>query len=200
MTNSHNPEQSNPRYPFARLSESGQKIAFIFLFALTLIVLASLQALGAPLNTETAPMGIVSFEFAGELAPAQRMVESWGQEGRVYAGLSLGLDYLFLVAYASAISLGCVLVARSLARRVKFLPGIGAVLAWAQFAAALLDAVENYGLIRVLLGSDQAAWPVVAWWCAVPKFIIVALGLGYVIVGALVALVVRTRSAEARRS
>jgi hypothetical protein len=58
-------------------------------------------------------------------------------------------------------------------------------LAWAQFAAALLDVVENYALIRVLLGTEQAIWPVIARWCAMPKFIIVALGLIYVIAGAL---------------
>ncbi len=117
------------------------------------------------------------------------MVESWGPAGQVYAGLNLGLDYLFLVAYASAISLGCVLAARGLAQRIKVLSGLGVILAWAQFAAALLDAVENYALIRVLLGAEQALWPVLARWCAMPKFIIVGLGLVYAIVGALIAVV-----------
>ena len=92
------------RHPFEWLSEPGQKIAFISLFILTLVVMASLQVLGKPLSTDVAPMGIVSFEFAGELALAQGMIESWGPEGQVYAGLNLGLDYLFLVAYGSAIS------------------------------------------------------------------------------------------------
>jgi hypothetical protein len=178
----------NLRHPFEWLSEPGQKTAFISLFILTLVVMASLQVLGGPLNTDVAPMGIVSFEFAGELALARRMAESWGPMGRVYAGLNLGLDYLFLVAYGSAISLGCVLAARGFAQRVRVLSGVGVVLAWAQFAAALLDAVENYALIRVLLGVEQAIWPVLARWCAMPKFIIVALGLVYVIVGALTAI------------
>jgi hypothetical protein len=97
--------------------------------------------------------------------------------------LSLGLDYLYLVAYASAIALGCVMVARRLSGRGEFLPLVGVVLAWAQFGAALLDCVENYALIRVLLGSQQELWPVVARWCAIPKFLIVALGLVYVGIG-----------------
>ncbi len=181
------------RHPFECLSEPGQKIAFISLFILTLVVMVSLQVLGGPLITDVAPMGIVSFEFAGELALAQKMVESWGPVGQVYAGLNLGLDYLFLVAYASAISLGCVLAARSLAQRVKILSGIGVILAWTQFAAALLDAVENYALIQVLLGADQSIWPVVAQWCAMPKFIIVTLGLVYAIVGALIVIIVKGR-------
>ncbi len=200
------------RYPFNWLSTSGQKRAFVALLALTLAVMVSLNALGGPLNTEVAPLGIVSFELAGELSIAQSMVESWGQTGQVYAGLNLGLDYLFLVAYSSCISLGCVLVARSLSRSNSARPGssdpgqkrgfgnplraisdVGVLLAWAQFGAALLDAVENYALIQVLLGSQQELWPVVARWCAIPKFLIVAAGLVYVGVGAVLVMVTKAR-------
>ncbi len=181
------------RHPFNWLSASGQKRAFVALLALTLAVMVSLNALGRPLNTEVAPLGIVSFELAGELSLAQSMVESWGQTGQVYAGLNLGLDYVFLIAYSSSIALGCVLVARSLSRRVEFLSFAGVLLAWAQFGAALLDAVENYALIQVLLGSRQALWPVVARWCAIPKFLIVAAGLVYVSVGAVLATVTNGR-------
>ena len=181
------------RHPFNWLSTSGQKRAFVVLLALTLAVMVSLNALGGPLNTEVAPLGIVSFELAGELALAQSMVESWGQTGQVYAGLNLGLDYLFLAAYSSSIALGCVLVARSLSRRGAFLSSVGVLLAWAQFGAALLDAVENYALIRVLLGSQQASWPAVARWCAIPKFLIVAAGLVYVGVGAILIVVAKAR-------
>jgi hypothetical protein len=60
--------------------------------------------------------------------------------------------------------------------------------------AALLDAVENYALIRVLLGSNLVIWPKVAKWCAVPKFVIVAAGLAYILIGALISLLSRQRS------
>ncbi len=200
------------RYPFDWLSTSGQKRAFVVLLILTLVVMVSLNALGGPLNTEVAPAGIVSFELAGELALAQSMVESWGPTGQVYAGLNLGLDYLFLVAYSSSIALGCVLVARGLNKSDAARPGspdpgrkwgfgnplraisdAGVLLAWAQFGAALLDAVENYALIRVLLGSQQALWPAVARWCAIPKFSIVAAGLAYIGIGAVLAVVAKAR-------
>jgi len=181
------------RHPFNWLSTSGQKRAFVALLVLTLAVMASLNALGRPLNTEPAPLGIVSFELAGELPRAQSMVESWGQTGRVYAGLNLGLDYLFMVAYSSCISLGCVLVAHSLSPRLSSVSSLGVLLAWAQFGAALLDAVENYALIRVLLGSQQALWPVVARWCAIPKFLIVAAGLVYVGLGVVLGVATKGR-------
>jgi hypothetical protein len=177
-----------PRHPFHWLSTSGQKRAFAVLLVLTLAVMVSLNVLGRPLSTEVAPLGIVSFELAGDFFLAQRMAESWGPTGQVYAGLNLGLDYLFMVAYSSTIALGCVLVARS------FSPRVGLLLAWAQFGAAMLDAVENYALIQVLLGSQQASWPTVARWCAIPKFLIVAAGLVYVGIGVVLGVATKARS------
>lgn len=173
------------RHPFVSLSTSGQNRAFILFFILSILVMVSLQVTGAPLRTDVSPNGIISFEFAGELDVAQRMVDSWGHTGRIYAGLNLGLDYLFLAVYACAISLGCVLVARGLYRRNAALANFGIIIARAQFLAAILDCVENYGLIQILLGTQTEAWSLVAKWCAWPKFLIVGTGLIYVIVGAL---------------
>lgn len=182
------------RHPYEWLSVSNQNRAFVILLVITLVVMAALQVLGGPLKTDAAPAGIISFELAGTLALTQKMVASWGQMGQVYAGLNLGLDYLFIVAYPAAIGLGCVLVARSLAQRIAFLVPIGIALAWAQWFAALLDCVENYALIHVLLGSQQEVLPVIAAWCAVPKFAIVGIGIMYVLVGAgMVAVRVRGR-------
>jgi len=181
------------RHPFEWLSNLGQRYAFIVFLCLAIFVMISLQILGYPLITEIAPAGIVSFELAGELSLAQRIVESWGDTGRVYAGLNLGIDYLFLVIYTLAIGLGCVLVANSLWPRVRFLSMVGVLLAWTQFGAGLLDVLENYSLIQILLGSQQEVWPMMAWWCAVPKFLIVAVGLVYVGVGAVIAVAARSR-------
>jgi hypothetical protein len=189
----------NPRHPFRWISPATRTRAFVLLLAVTLAVMISLQVLGAPLQTGAAPIGIVSFELAGSLPVAQGMLESWGPSGRVYAGLNLGLDYLFLVAYAGSIGLGCVLLAQGLSRRVRFLSLAGVVLAWAMIAAALLDAVENYALIRILLGSQQEMLPVLAWWCAVPKFLIVAAGLLFLVLGSLAALVLRFGSRSRTR-
>ena len=122
---------------FAWLSESAQKHAFVGIFVFTLASMICMHIIGYPLVNETAPRGIVSFEFAGTLPIAQRMMASWGAKGLISAGLSLGFDYLFLVVYAICIALGCVLVARALQYRVTVLIPIGALLAWAQFLAAI---------------------------------------------------------------
>jgi hypothetical protein len=55
--------------------------------------------------------------------------------------------------------------------------------------AAVLDAVENYGLVQILVGANNEVWLVVAKWCAWPKFVIVGVGLVYVISGAVIVAV-----------
>ena len=170
------------RHPFISFTPSVQKKALIFLSLSTIVVMIALIVLDSPLQTESAPHGIVSFEFAGTLSLAQEMLESWGSTGQLYAALSLGLDYLYLVLYSACIALGCALVASNLATH-KTLSGIGIVLSWAQFGAGGLDVLENIALIRILLGSELAFWPALSWWCALPKFVIVLAGLGYIVIG-----------------
>jgi len=173
-----------------------QKVAFWLLLVLALVLMVVQQVLGSPLMTKAAPSGIVSFELAGSLSNAQEMLESWGPTGRVYAGLSLGTDYLFLVAYSIAISLGCVLTLRRFLRRSNFLSAVGVILAWGIFCAALFDSVENYALIQTLLGAEQSLWPAVARICAIPKFLIVGLGLLYILLGAMTWLAAKAMGGE----
>ena len=180
------------------IDPSRRSRVFFVLLGITLALMISLQLIGAPLQTDAAPTGIISFELAGNLAASQAMLDSWDLQGQVFAGLSLGLDYLFMVAYSITISLGCITVRGNLHSRFKLLIRLGILLAWAQYLAALLDALENYALIRVLLGTQNALWPQVALWSAVPKFLFVILGILFVILGALVTMVPSNRSAQVR--
>ncbi|MCS7283424.1 MAG: hypothetical protein NZ769_08815 [Anaerolineae bacterium] len=175
-------------HPFLWLTEPGQSRTFAVTSILALLTLVSLQVLDIPLRTAAAPSGIISFQFARDLDGARRILASWGPQARVYAGLSLGLDYLFMVAYAGALGLGCVLVARRLGRWSGGLAAVGVALSWGQWLAALLDAVENYALIRLLLGSERTLWPALAYGCALPKFLIVGAGILYIGVGGIVSL------------
>jgi hypothetical protein len=174
-------------HPFVWIPPSARLPVFVVLTLLTLAVMAGLMALNRRLKRrKAAKKGIVEFELAGELDRARSILRVWGSAGKVVAGLSLGLDYLYLVLYANAIGLGCVLVGAGLGPRAGFLSAAGSVLAWAQYGAALLDAVENWALIRLLLGKERALWPAVAFWCALPKFAAVIAGLAYVLIGGLV--------------
>lgn len=177
------------RHPFEWLAESDQPRAFGLLFILTLAVMLALQMSGEPLKTAAAPAGILSYEFAGTVPVAQKMIESWGATGRIYAGLNLGFDYLFLVLYPLAIGLGCVIAARG-----GFLSTLGILLVWGQLLAGVLDAIENYALIQLLLGAREAALPIIAQWCATPKFLLVGLGIAYILIGALAAGLRKSRT------
>jgi len=178
------------RHPFEWLDITLQPRAFGLFFVLTIAAMLALQGINEPLKTAVAPAGIISFEFAGTLAVAQQMIESWGAVGRIHAGLSLGFDYLFLVLYPFAIGLGCVIVARA-----GFLSTLGILLAWGPWVAAVLDAIENYALIQLLLGAQDPALPLIAFWSAAPKFGLVALSVLYVLLGAFVVLFVKRRVA-----
>jgi hypothetical protein len=141
-----------------------------------------MSAVDEELRSAAAPLGIVDFELARTLPRAQAILASWGPEARVAAAFGLGLDYLFLLAYASAIALACA----RLAARLRA-PGpvrLGLALAWLQPAAAALDALENFGLARLLWGDAREGWAALAFACAVPKFAIVGAGLLYVVLAA----------------
>jgi hypothetical protein len=174
--------------PYKWLCGIAPKPALLILFLLAVTLLTGLRSLDQSLIANAAPKGIVSFELAGNIKQVNQILEEWGPEGRVYAALSLGLDYLFLIVYALFISLACVLIARYFTLKITFLATGGFVLGWGQFFAATLDAIENLALIRLLLDSQRESWPVIARWCAIVKFGIVGAGLAYILIGTLIVL------------
>jgi hypothetical protein len=169
-----------PRPPFAGWSRPRRLRAWVAATLVTLVVGAWLALIAAPLATPAAPQGIVSFELAGNAESAGRMLASWDEGQRIRAGITLGADYLFLLAYPLSLALACGLVAERLGGA---LTRAGALLAWGQLVAAPLDGVENAALVQVLLGATGDAWPALARACALPKFALVALGLAYVALG-----------------
>ena len=180
----------NRRHPFEWIAEASRTRAFFVIAFLAIVLLISLLALDVPLRTDAAPMGIISYEFAGDVATIEEILASWGPAGRVYAGISLGLDYLFLFTYAMAIGLGCVLLAHRLGGNWA---AVGVLIAWGMVAAGVFDIVENYGLIRFLIGEGKSWWPTIVFWSAALKYILVLAGLGYIVV-AFITKLVRSRS------
>jgi hypothetical protein len=161
------------------------------LLALTIALTAVLQAVDAPLKTPAAPQGIVSYEFAGTAAIAQAILDAWDTDARAHAGFSLGLDYLYMPAYALTIGLACVWAARVPGGRWRWLGSLGRVLALGLGLAALLDAVENYALTTMLFSAAADPWPSVALWCATGKFALIIVGLVYAGAGLILWFAVR---------
>jgi hypothetical protein len=168
-------------HPFVRLSRRARRGALLVLGAVTLASGFVLVRLDAGLRTAASPRGVVSFEFAGTRARADRMLEAWGEDGRRRATASTRLDFLFLAAYAPGLAMLCAAAADRARAAGERGAGLGAGLAWGQLVAGGLDAIENLALLRVLGGDPGAAWPALAAACAGPKFGLIGTGLAYLV-------------------
>jgi len=180
--------------PFASLSPARRRNYFWLFLVLTVIVMFGLNLTGAPMTTDAAPYGIVSYELAGGVSAAEKILASWDRIARERCAFSLGLDYLFMPVYAITISLGCAMASDALQHANWPLGKLGVPLGWLQFLAALLDAIENYALASMLFGGVADPWPQIAAWCAIPKFILIFFGIVYALFGASVVLVNRLTS------
>jgi hypothetical protein len=187
------------RHPLESIPSASRKPLFWAFLVGTLVLFAVFRVLDAPLRTPAAPNGIVSFELAGIPSQAQAIIDSWhemaflvsnadgepvpGLVSRAYsfAAFGLGIDYLFMPVYATALALGILLVA---GRYKGWFAMLGAWLGWGAYAAALFDAVENYSMARMLLLNEVwSPHPEVAAFCATVKFGLLLLGLFYALVG-----------------
>jgi hypothetical protein len=173
-----------PRGWMGRLAEAGTPVR-LALAGAAVILMAVFTIVGAPLTTAAAPQGIVSYELAGTPAQAQAIVDSWDTRARLVAAFTLGLDYLFMPVYSTAIALACAWAAARLARRGGRTARLGIWMTAGQWAAAVFDAVENVALTVMLLGGVSEPWPALAAACAAIKFALILAGLAYAAWGGL---------------
>lgn len=160
------------------LSSAMYRRLLILLLVLTGLTGVVMLMLDQSLKTTSAPLGIVSFELAGDIPTAQAIVLSWQGQAKVYAALGLGLDYLFLLLYPLTMMAACVLLANIYQQGMR--ASMGRVLAWLILLAVILDAVENYALWRLLLEDWHPLWPRLSLICAMPKFVLIVACLAYI--------------------
>ncbi len=158
------------RFPFV-VRERGR---FWALLAATLLAFVIINGINHPLQTSAAPQGIVSFQLAHTVAADREILASWDANARMYAGFSLGFDYLFMSLYMLTLASACTKLAD---RRWP----IGHWLAWVASGAALLDALENAAQWHMLSTGVSAPWPQLTSGCAMAKFILLALCGAYLI-------------------
>ena len=162
------------------------KRLFWVLFGLTILALIGMQLTGAPLKTEIASGGIITFELVGTLTGSQGIIDSWQGPTMIWAGINMGLDFLFLFLYATTISLGCLILANRMPKYLHVLSVLGMWLARGVVIAAILDIIENIALILLLTGSESELLPQLARGVALPKFGLVFLALLYIVSAALI--------------
>ena len=90
-----------------------------------------------------------------------------------------GVDFLFPAVYSTLMTLACLMASSTLAAAGWPLARLGKTLAWAQWAAALFDYIENISLVVLIFGPVAAPWPQIAAVCALIKFTLLIIGIAY---------------------
>ncbi|WBX71136.1 hypothetical protein [Tenacibaculum retecalamus] len=102
--------------------------------------------------------GILSFELAKDMQVSEAILNSWNTQAKINAGISLGLDFLFLMIYPPLIAL-LIHKLNKILWTGKPVYQVGLILLFSQFFTAIFDAIENICLIQLLLGSTNKLWP-----------------------------------------
>ena len=66
---------------------------------------------------------------------------------------------------------------------------------WRVLVSAPLDAVENHALIQQLMHGPSQLYAQLAWWCAVPKFSLLAMAGAFLVLAGSALLLARARAA-----
>jgi hypothetical protein len=142
--------------------------------------------------------GMVPFELTGGQDQADEILAEWGEDGQDAARQSLWIDFGFLLAYGTFLTLALASV-RDLARERGWrrLAAIGGVVVSFGALGAAFDALENVCLL-LTLGGAGAAFPLLATIFASCKFILLTTAIAYLLGG--LAMRLRSRGPAARTS
>jgi hypothetical protein len=182
-------------HPFESISPHRLHTAFWLLAATTAILLTVEGTIYVKLTNPVAPLGILSLELAATPDRLNQVVGSWAEGPKSGMIFSLGLNFLCLFALTNTIAVACVIAAKRLNGPFSRL---GSLLAWAQWLAGAVWAVQNSLLAWGVFG--HASWPTTALSASlsIAKFTIVGMGVLYAVTAALLGLA-RPRPLPARQ-
>jgi hypothetical protein len=171
--------------PFQNISKSKEKKLTIVLLILLVILIFVMRYLDTQIQNNNNSGGIIAFELAKDLSNSEAILKSWNTFSKISAGLSLGIDFLFLTVYSLFISLIIHKLNEQLWRD-SIIYSIGLALIWGVFLAAFFDIIENIALIKLLLGDLQQKWSSIAYYAAISKFTLLAIGLFFILVNLII--------------
>lgn len=139
---------------------------------------------------DTGGPGIIPFEVTGGQERADEILTEWGEEGKDAARESLWIDFAYLLAYGTFLTLALAAV-RDMARQRGWrrLAAIGGIVVSFGALSAAFDAIENICLLLTIDGTG-AAFPLLATIFASCKFVLLAIAIAYLLAG----LTMRLRS------
>ena len=157
----------------------------IRLGGLLVFATALMMFVDVPLQGESSPQGIISFELAGTPYRALQILLEWRSRSAIgHAKLSLIIDFVYLLIYALFFSSLAVWVGFRLDEIVWSVRA-----AWAAVYAAVADALENGVLLyEVVRFSTAAPFPQLAASFALLKFALLLFSASYSAIGGIIAL------------
>jgi hypothetical protein len=131
---------------------------------------------------DTGGPGMVPFELTGGQDRANEILSEWGEDGQDAAHESLWIDFGFLLAYGTLLTLALA-AARDLAqgRDWQRLARIGGTVVSFGVLGAAFDGLENVCLLLTLNGAG-AAFPLLATIFAACKFTLLLVAIAYLLV------------------
>jgi hypothetical protein len=132
---------------------------------------------------DTGGPGMIPFQLAGDQDRSDEILAEWGEDGQDAARQQLWIDFGYLLAYGTFLTLALAAV-RNLARERGWrrLVAIGGVVISFGVLAAALDALENICLLLTLDGAG-AAFPLLATIFSTCKFALTIAAISYLIAG-----------------
>ncbi len=187
-----------PYSPYNNTTSDFRKKMLYWSGVITLIITIIFNVLDQSLVTpgEEVPDGMVAFELTNNIHDARIMVDMWGEKGRLVAAFSLGLDYLYLIAYALFFGIIAFEIGKKLTGRSALLAKPGYWLSWLMILAAVYDAIENFALIRILTGCQYSLWATTAYYFATMKFAIVIVTFVYIFLGLVMIWITRPAKSQ----
>lgn len=159
-----------------------KKTLFWIALVLTVLLFGAINRIDESLKIDDQANGIVSFELAKTLNQSEYILHSWKTaDVQLYAALSLGIDYLFMVAYGSFFALAVLLLAAKLPS--GFLKKAAKTMVLLILLAVVLDGIENFGLIQLLIDIPTQSMVSLAFYCASFKFGLLGIGVVYLLAG-----------------
>lgn len=146
---------------------------------------------------DTGGPGIAAFEVTGGQERADEILAEWGEEGQDAARESLWIDFGFILAFGTFLTLALVGM-RDLARERGWrrLAAVGGVVFLFGALAAVCDAAEDICLLLTLEGAGSAL-PLLATIFASCKAVLLVIAIAYLLAALAMWVRKRGRTAEA---
>lgn len=125
------------------------------------------------------PNNIVQFELAGTTSVAREIILNWGPEGVSLAKTSTYLDFIYILLYCAAITLGCRVAAGY--SKIEVFSKIGFGLSILTLVAGGSDVIENIAMLKSLNEVTHATVSV-AYYFAIAKFTMLFLALLFILI------------------